>query len=246
MSDGHHVLVANSDSSMYDVRYVYEVSLAQAGRYITLVSLTALIWDSILMLGRERKFVWGKLPWYVQLAYGTNKLGIGLVISAYLWMTAPLGTWSTETCLRSLWLITVLYSISDAAGNAMIMFRIFIQWGRSRKIKWYLMTGALAVFGSTIAMAIYISSQDGNTISFNTPRGMCVATIRTRLFSVVFIGQAVFDIFIGVLVFMNAMDIPRTCDRSLLKLLTDQGIIVVAITFILRIVGVAMGSTDEV
>ncbi|KAH7913692.1 hypothetical protein BJ138DRAFT_1145528 [Hygrophoropsis aurantiaca] len=219
--------------------------------YLTLAGITVLLWDALLTIQLEMRYIWRKAPWGVQLAFGLNRYGMGILLAEMLWTSVPRQSLDTPMVRRSAvpcrgatYVVALLTCIVDTMGNVLTVYRVFLLWDRSPRIMKRMLIGAAVTFACTALFASIICVQQFNSLEWDAAANSCVLTTYNSYYTGMWTTQALFEIYAACLIFFNTLNIPRTSDWQIWNMLYNDGIIIIIIIVfaVLRILNVIISS----
>ncbi|KAH7913691.1 hypothetical protein BJ138DRAFT_1145521 [Hygrophoropsis aurantiaca] len=215
-------------------------------RYLILAGTTVLLWDALLTIQLEMRYIWRKAPWGVQLAFGINRYGMGILLANMLLTSVPRQSLDTPICRGSLFVVALLCCAVDTMGNVLIIYRVFLLWDRSPRIMKRMLIGAAVTFACTALFAIIICVQQFKSLEWEAaPLMSCVLTKPNRFYTGMWTTQALFEVYAACLILGNTLNIPRTSDWQIWNMLYNDGIIIVIIAFLLRIINIVISSLQN-
>jgi len=141
---------------------------------------------------------------------------------------------------------TGLVLLTEILANGLVIFRLFVLWNRSRMamncltVAFVLAQGVFVtlfiLMGRTFRSSIVLYSVGANNI--------CGTTERPLTAIMACIPGLVFDIYAGLLFYVNALDRPRGVDDHMLPLLYSDGIIFLLLHISMRIFGLVFMATS--
>ncbi|KAH7925099.1 hypothetical protein BV22DRAFT_1034416 [Leucogyrophana mollusca] len=209
--------------------------------YATLAATTVLIWDAILTISAERRYI-GRKSTPLKLAFAINRYGTVIMMSLFLWSIMPIPSLSTKFCQSVLPIEGILFFTAESTGNMLTVYRIFVLWNHSPKIMKRLLVGGITVlaigapFVGVRLMVLHKGSLWEESVH------SCLGVDRSLYFMAFSLSQTSFDVYAACLAFCNSLDIPRTSNRQLWTLLRKDGVLLIISVVLLRIFGIALGS----
>ncbi|KIJ61861.1 hypothetical protein HYDPIDRAFT_30932 [Hydnomerulius pinastri MD-312] len=207
-------------------------------RYFAMLAITVLAWDSILTFNDQQEYIWKKLPNFMKLAWVLNRYGIGLVLVIYMCFCP------THCCRSATYLGAVLFCVADAAGNGLTIFRVSLLWDGRAGVRRRLLVGAIMAFIGESLIIILMLSEDTFQVYWYQSQDTSFCAVKPSnskyYFAMLYICQALFDVFAMILVLTNVLDIPRTTNGELWTKLFHDGAPLLLVTFVLRIMDIAL------
>ncbi|KAH7917927.1 hypothetical protein BV22DRAFT_923632 [Leucogyrophana mollusca] len=194
--------------------------------YLTLAGITVLLWDTLLTIQLEIQYIWRKAPWGVQLAFGLNRYGMGLLLAEMLWTSVPLQRLDTPM-LPSCHIHSSVFNLRRRYHGE----RVFMLWDRSPRIMKLLLIGAAITFACSALFSVLICVQQSKSLEWDATVTSCVLTGYSPYYTAMWTTQALFEVYAACLIFFNTLNIPRTSDWQIWNMLYNDGIIIVIITF---------------
>ncbi|KAI5116239.1 hypothetical protein M0805_001233 [Coniferiporia weirii] len=195
-----------------------------AARYLTGVGIAVLIYDTLLGFEIELNVIWKTKLNAPKAAYIVYRYGMLASISLFL-----ASKYILPRCSTSFTILTVTIFIIDAIGHGLVIFRTFVLWERKARILRLLFIGSAVInIGSTVFIGLTVSTENSQ---FSESLHTCINNVHVELLSGFWASQAIFDIYVLGLVLWNAMDRPRTSNQKLLRILYEDGIHLIMITW---------------
>lgn len=128
------------------------VESSYSGQYSLLAGITLLVWDTLLTLDEEVRFIWTFQFTVAKILYLTVRYLVLMIFCALV--LAFFGNYKQfdGLCPAIPWIICVGGSFTIACSNVLLVHRVYAFYGRSRRILWFL----FLLFISTEAAAIIV------------------------------------------------------------------------------------------
>jgi len=211
-----------------------------AERYISGISVTALLFDHILTLGREIDLIWfnpaagvGNRIGFIVNRYVTEAVAIYV---AYL--NSGLGRdITTKNCQASVWLFSMASSVFIGISHFLIIMRVYTLWDRRQIIKRIL----TVAFGIEICMALAFSALAARQTvhetlyEYNAFIVMCAFSKKPWALKFTLGVITLFDFFIIIMTVLNALDRPHRKQADVVTSLQHDGARMFSCLFLLRL-----------
>ncbi|KAH8106398.1 hypothetical protein DFH11DRAFT_1271914 [Phellopilus nigrolimitatus] len=146
----------------------------------------------------------------------------------------------THGCARTSIVLAVLIFLADAVGHGLVIFRTFVLWERSAHILKLLFLGS-AIVNVIATVFVGLTVRYFKESSFFIKELRVCSTVIHPLFLLGFWAmQAIFDIYVLILLLWNAMDRPRLPNQKLFKILHEDGVFLIIITWAFRMLNLLM------
>ncbi|KAF7340296.1 hypothetical protein MVEN_01948700 [Mycena venus] len=208
-----------------------------AERYISAISVTVLLFDHALTLGREIDLIWSNSAAGIGSRFGfiVNRYvtEIVAVYVAYLVWDNTL----TMSCHVSVWIFSMASSVVIGISHFLIIMRVYTLWDRRLIIKRVL----TLAFGIEICMALIFSAlaakQTTNEFlyQFNPFIDMCAFSKKPWALKYTLGAITLFDLFIIIMTVLNALDRPHTKQADVITSLQHDGARMFACLFLFRL-----------
>ncbi|KAH8109584.1 hypothetical protein DFH11DRAFT_1627081, partial [Phellopilus nigrolimitatus] len=232
-----------------------QITHLYASRYLTIAGTTVLVYDTILTLPDEIKFVWSTLlqkRWRWRDERGHKQLIIPKILLlfirytmlttaiAYLSALIPSRTLNDKWCQSTISIVSKTDVLVEVIGSGIVLYRLYLLWDFGR-LNTYILVGAFismkaVTFTSAIAASIHVR----DSIHFQKIElvQFCDIERTSALFYGVWVPGAVSDAFSFFLLLLNALSRPRTESERLLGILYSDGIVYFLTTFSMRLLNV--------
>ncbi|KAK7050205.1 hypothetical protein R3P38DRAFT_3173313 [Favolaschia claudopus] len=195
-------------------------------RYVSAVSIAALVYDHLLTLEREIMLIW------LNPTAGILNRG-GFIINRYLTegvaiymahlFSGVAENITHESCRAADWIFTMCSSVFITISYFIIMWRVYTLWDRRRLVKWILMTVFFisSIIATTFAILSAVQLQD--EVSYNSFIHMCTVAQKPWGLKYTMAALTGFDFFIIVLTIINALDRPHKRQADVMISLQHDG-----------------------
>ncbi|EJC99325.1 uncharacterized protein FOMMEDRAFT_148820 [Fomitiporia mediterranea MF3/22] len=220
--------------------------LVIATKYLTLSSIAIIAYDAILSFEIERITLWRSRTSALKVAYVLYRYLV-MAVSLLSFISITAGIFNEARCQRIVKIISIVMFSADAIGHALVIFRTFMLWGRRTTVL------RLMFIGSFIANSIALSFLVLTVRDFSKNQVLapaptmhtCAAIVNPRFLLGIWLPQVVFDIYVTILVLLNAMDQPRLSNKELMEIAIKDGLFLILVTWVLRMVNAMLCTTDN-
>ncbi|KAI0058028.1 hypothetical protein BV25DRAFT_1830590 [Artomyces pyxidatus] len=215
---------------------------AQGIRYLSAIGLVCLLYDHLLTLSDEIKFIWMAPRSWAKYVFLTNRYVVALCLLA-----AANGTSSLHrtVCQALLTTISVCAVFSISSANLMIYVRVLLLWEKNTRILLFLGTffllSSLATVGCMIASIIVFAS----TAQYSPLAGLCILTRHSKIFVAVWAAPMGFELSVLGMMLWHALSIPRTERIALSATLYRDGTMFFFAITCLRMINIAFAATGD-
>ncbi|KLO07514.1 hypothetical protein SCHPADRAFT_1001621 [Schizopora paradoxa] len=242
-------------SDTEDLGFSVVPSIKHVG-YASLSVLTLMLYDVLLTLPLDYDFVWRDLTksfsttkaFYIVCRYGALVNAILYVLVAF-----PPTHHSKSWCIGLYAPIVVILLCVEACGHCMVLFKIFILWGRNEKIKRIMIFIASISYAVACAMMIkflgpitkktfFIDEQFDGGLHILA----CADEFDPKLAIGLFTPAVFMDGCAILLMWWNALDQPRAKNAQVMKILEHDGVVLLAAGFCLRLSNILITSTGNI
>ncbi|KZT34939.1 hypothetical protein SISSUDRAFT_1052115 [Sistotremastrum suecicum HHB10207 ss-3] len=196
-----------------------------ATRYLALTGYIVLVWDSTLMLPRERQYIWSAPSSPLKWIYLVKKY-TAILFLTFAMITEMSGMEGVIKSTTAWFPIAILLgTISIAVGDGIVLKRVCILWENRRSV--YITLFMLWAAGTTAALcvSIFAISKFTPDVTFDRDLNTCVPSNHIRLVSSAWGIPLIFDAAVMIMTCWNALDRPRQITTRLTMTLTKDGII---------------------
>ncbi|KLO13129.1 hypothetical protein SCHPADRAFT_940603 [Schizopora paradoxa] len=211
-------------------------------RYLTLVGLTVITYDTLLTLSNEVCFVWAepsrKTNATTRAAFAINRYGtlaMAVMFPAVLFANKAFETTEIQAylpllflqCMGLLTTVVALYTITCTCGNGLILRSLVRIWECSGRVAWMLAIGFILAHTVVLGFAGLAIKQARDNLIFVDETGLVVCALEKTPFSFIgaFVPAAVLDVYAFALLLLNALSRPRSSTQRLLDILLKDGLI---------------------
>ncbi|KAH9913013.1 uncharacterized protein B0H18DRAFT_1050972 [Fomitopsis serialis] len=214
---------------------LYDVHSLFVAEYLTAAALTLSLWDHALTFGREVQLLW-RLPLSpLQMLLLVNRYGaeISMIfIASNIGWGMPLVT--VMVCEGISVLITVYCIINSASSQFSILFYLYKLFDSKCLYRRALVGGFIVCFSVSITFGILSVRQTFDMLRHSNDI-LCVESLRRELAIGMWSGMVAYDIFVFLLLVVNAIHQPRRRDSEIVNRLLHGGAFVFLACFVLRV-----------
>lgn len=210
-------------------------------RCLAASSLTILIWDGSLMLRREIRAMHEIKSHAPRIAFACNRTSA--IVMLIPWFRAMFSSVELDntSCQKGDIAVGITYVIADALGNLSVTGRIFLLWNKNSRALHYLIVGAAITLGCTIGLIVANTDTEPGIWMSLPGFHSCITVDWHNAFLIsTFVIELGFDVYAALLVFFNSMDIPRTSNSQIISLFRKQGLWILALILVLRVLNIAL------
>lgn len=212
-----------------------------ATKYLTAASLTILIYDHLLLLGREIKCIWeADSSWFKWLfLYNHYSVPIYNIISGLALGLLP-GNFSPqpEFCKRWLAVTPILPISSLAIVNIFVAQRIYILWGLNKKVLKLVCFSVIVTYAFCFILSVIGVVQSSRYIVYDPILKTCVPQRISELITIGFGFPLVLELMNFILLCCNALHRPRHLQTYIIKQLYLDGVLYFMGITVLRVANV--------
>jgi len=213
------------------------VEHVQVTRYLNAAGLVALLYDHMLTIDDEVRFIWKASTTLPKMLFLINRYTVPIILTIkandYSGLAQPV--FSDNYCKWSMSMSTIMGITTMSISNFLVLLRIWVIWDRKRRLMYWTGAGYIAAQISAFVVAGRIVS---NMLSFMVYDPYFHACIYSRKpgfdLAALWIPGLVFEVQVFVVVWWNALDRPRVNVCQLSNALYRDGFFYFIILFSLR------------
>ncbi|KAF9018667.1 hypothetical protein BDZ89DRAFT_340503 [Hymenopellis radicata] len=209
----------------------------RATRYLNAAGLVVLLYDHLLLLGEEVRYLWAS-RWTLQKAlFLWIRYAVPICVIIHTHQLAGIGNSELTDKVCIIWFDFSLYlgQISVAFGNFLVLLHLWNLWDRNLRMMYATLSLFVLTFiGNMACTAVTIVSLN-ETIYFNRQLGLCAILDRGRT-PLLWAPSIAFDIVTLVCVVYSALERPRSAQTAVTRVLYRDGILYLLLLFLLRLV----------
>lgn len=209
---------------------------ASASRYFIAAGTVVLLYDHLITLPDECRFVWKAKPSFAKYAFLLNRYAVLCVMVLVLPATCRIGpTLSNLQCQCIVFATGGASILSMGIANALILLRVLVLWQDDRNITRLLWGGYLLSLLGTASMVLLTCIKALPDIIWSPYTRTCVPNMKTPFLPAGYGAPLFFEVFTIYLVAYHALSTPRTAQMPLARSLRQNGLVFFITVFFLRL-----------
>ncbi|KAF9649460.1 hypothetical protein BDM02DRAFT_1819799 [Thelephora ganbajun] len=209
---------------------------ASASRYLTAVGTVVLLYDHVITLPDEYRFVWKAKPSFAKYAFLLNRYVVPSVMLLVLSATCGFGpALSNLQCQCIIFTAGVAAIVSIGIANALVLLRVLVLWQDDRKITRFLWGVYLLSFLVTSSMMLLTCVKALPGIFWFPVTGMCVLAVRVPSLAATWGASLFFEVTVIYFVGYHVLSTPRSAGMPLTRSLRQNGLAFFLTVFALRL-----------
>ncbi|KAF8996656.1 hypothetical protein BDQ17DRAFT_1429611 [Cyathus striatus] len=238
------------------------ISSIWAARYLPATAASVLVWDHILTIEREVRYIWFNkgIRLRSQLLFAMNRYAttVMIIYMAYVFSgsnhvhlsdsryDSRSSMWNISSfrfsCRTFIWFFASFSAIFVSISHFIIILRIYTLWDKRRKVAYILVGAFFTAISITTAFTVLTAHDLQPYMHFNALLHTCAVggNYVPRALSVALGSTSLFDLFIVVMVTFNVLDRPRTFQVKVLHELQRDGFRMFLGLFLLRLADLLM------
>lgn len=196
-------------------------------RYLTVAGLVVLLWDHCLTFERERRYIWPARNNVGKWGFLCCRYVVPIILIVEAHTNSGLNSMKFSDNFCRTWVVVTCLSgvIFSAFSRALVLMRLWRPWnGLGSVILATSVVFVIAEVGSVASMAISIQ-QSWSTYHFVPSLHICAVTSKPGALKGVWGFTVFLELFMFVMVYVNALSRPRSAHTFMLGVLYRDGIV---------------------
>lgn len=205
-------------------------------RYVSLAGLVILLYDHLLTLDDEIRYVW-KTQWTVpKCLFLLNRYTVPTAMILHTWQLMGLANPPPTNTFCKVWLPLALYLgiLSIANGGFIVLLRLWVLWNRRTRLVVWTLLFFIATQIASVAVVSWVVVQMLPTITYSPVVRSCILSERVSLQGL-FLPGVIFEVMVFGTTCYNALDKPRERNRPLAQQLYKDGLVYFVVLTSLRL-----------
>lgn len=215
----------------------------QDSLYLSIAGVTILFLDHFYSLAMEIEYIWPMPFNFTKFAFLFNRYMFPPFLLLYLSLLSgsTLGL-NPLFCRNSMAAVAIFAVISMSGNNVLLLAKIRRLWENERfaSVTIYVVGVAFALAAFTVMGFVASEVLEGGIIGYDKILGICIMTDGPAFLKGFWIITIAFDFFLFLMLFLNALNKPRTEHAALVRILHRDGVWLFLTITALRIFNLVM------
>ncbi|KAH9841032.1 uncharacterized protein C8Q71DRAFT_742806, partial [Rhodofomes roseus] len=210
-----------------------ELDTLQATKYLSGVALTLLMYDHVIHIEDEVALVWCQPPTllsvFVMAEMYVREIGLAYMVAVVSGTTDQ----THYSCVVSTWFVIVYSLLSTGSVHSLLLYRVFRLWDNRTIVQYVIIAGFVLSFAGTIACAISAADALAREVQVSPIIRTCIFPYKSWFATASWAVVILYDLFVLVVVVVNAFGKPRRSDMDIVRDLYTDGFLI----FLVRLSG---------